>query len=121
MAAPPNAISVATNVVPVGRISAKKFATNGMNAPMMPAAANPATSAPRQLLSGRATRASTNTPIKNRIMALVARKADRSASLFTTSQPMTFGRVHEASNTDSAVAMPPGSANVTTRLRNPGI
>ena len=34
---------------------------------------------------------------------------------------MTFGRVHEASNTDSAVAMPPGSANVTTRLRNPGI
>ena len=72
-------------------------------------------------MSGLATRASTNTPIANRMMALVARRADRSAASPVTFQPMTGGSTQAASSTDSAVAMPPGSANVTTRLRNPGI
>ena len=37
------------------------------------------------------------------------------------SQPMLPGRNHAVSSTDSAVAMPPGNAKVTTRFKNPGI
>ena len=51
---------------------------------------------------------------------LILNQNHRAASPVTF-QPMTGGSTQAASSTDSAVAMPPGSANVTTRLRNPGI
>ena len=122
MADTTSATPVAESISPDGITSAKKRATGGMNMPATPATANANTRPPLHELSGRADARQyedAHHQQDNRVDA--TKHAQLRSAECCASQPMNFGNSHESARIDRAVAMPPGNAKCTTRLRKPGM